>query len=92
LRDGVPGPWRAVLVSPHVNLATDIDSAKAGWVAAVDKESIKTALVEALSSKPERQRRGLAGRDLASKFSWPTIAASLHQLYESILPKTRAAN
>jgi glycosyltransferase involved in cell wall biosynthesis len=80
LAHGVP-----VLISPHVNLAGAIESAGAGWIAAVDKNSLQKVLAEALRSEDERRRRGTAGRSLASKFSWPAVAASLCELYGSIL-------
>ncbi len=42
-----------VLVSPDVNLATEIVSANAGWVAAVEKDALTAKLAEALSDEDE---------------------------------------
>ncbi len=77
---GVP-----VLISPHVNLAPDIQAAGAGWIAAVCKVSIESALAEALGSESERQKRGKAGRSLALNFGWPVIAGRLCDAYRAVL-------
>lgn len=77
---GVP-----VLLSPSVNLAEDIQSRHAGWIADIDKKSIMHALVEALSSSQERRRRGMAGKAFASGFAWEHVAAGLSALYREII-------
>lgn len=83
---GVP-----VLISPHVNLAPEILATQAGWIAAVDKDSLEAALSEALSSDVELQRRGQAGLALANGFAWPVIATRLTDLYASVLQDTSAS-
>jgi glycosyltransferase involved in cell wall biosynthesis len=77
---GVP-----VLVSPQVNLAEQIETAGAGWVAEIDEVKLKTAMAEALGSKSERVRRGRAGQDLAKNFTWPQVATQLNELYQSVV-------
>ena len=74
-----------VLVSPHVNLATEIVSAKAGWIAAVDKDALAARLAEALRDEEELARRGRAGKQLSQKYSWDNAARGLVQLYSGIL-------
>lgn len=74
-----------VLVSPHVNLAEEIVLANAGWIATVDRESLKTRLAEALADDAERARRGVAGKQLALKYSWESAARNLKELYREIL-------
>ena len=81
-----------VLISPQVNLAPEIEAAGAGWIAAVEKNSLEAALKEALSSDEERGRRGEAGRMLANSFAWPVVAAKLADLYTSILKSTTSSN
>ena len=81
---GVP-----VLISPHVNLAPEILEAQAGWIAAVDKDSLEAALSQALSSDVELQRRGEAGLKLSTCFDWPVVAAKLTELYVSVLQTDR---
>jgi glycosyltransferase involved in cell wall biosynthesis len=74
-----------VLVSPQVNLAPEIEAARAGWIAEVEKDSLESALAEALSSDEERNRRGAAGLALANNFAWPVVAAKLAELYAAIV-------
>src|SRR5258706_4851877 len=77
---GVP-----VLISPHVNLAPQILAAQAGWIAAVDRDSLETALSQALKSEAELRRRGEAGLRLANSFGRPVVATLLTDLYVSVL-------
>ena len=76
---GVP-----VLISPQVNLAPEIEAAGAGWIAAVSKNSVEQALLDALSSREELVRRGSAGREYAAKFQWPRISKQLVELYGAV--------
>lgn len=76
---GVP-----VLISPHVSLAPEIEDAGAGWIAPVSKRSVQQALIDACSSKEALVRRGLAGKEFATKFQWPFIARQLIDLYEAV--------
>ncbi|HKR61814.1 MAG TPA: glycosyltransferase, partial [Pyrinomonadaceae bacterium] len=82
LAEGVP-----VLISPHVNLAPQIEKAEAGWISSLETGALRSALAAALSSKEERQKRGLAGRTLAKNFTWPIIAQQLTDLYMSVASK-----
>ena len=79
---GVP-----VLVSPHVNLAPDIEKAGAGWVAALNKENLARTLAEALGSEQERKHRGHKARALAQNFAAPTVARRLFDLYQSLISR-----
>lgn len=74
-----------VLVSPGVNLAPEIVTANAGWVAAIDKESLTEKLAEALSDEAERAKRGRAGQQLSKQYSWEDAARNLVQLYQQVL-------
>lgn len=76
---GVP-----VLVSPDVGLASEIESAGAGWVSPVGAESLCTTLTDTLSNDRELRKRGDAGRTLAAKFDWSTVAEELIRLYDSV--------
>jgi glycosyltransferase involved in cell wall biosynthesis len=77
-----------VLVSPHVNLAPDIEDACAGWVAELNKEKLAGTLEEALGSVEERERRGDKARALAQNFSAPIIAKRLSDMYQSLIDRT----
>ena len=74
-----------VLVSPGVNLAPEIVTAGAGWVAPIDKEALTAKLEEALSDEAELAKRGRAGQQLSRQYSWENAAKHLVQLYEHIL-------
>ena len=74
-----------VLVSPNVNLATEIESANAGWVAPVDREALSAKLREVLANREELTRRGRAGKQLSQKYSWENAARGLVQLYQDVL-------
>lgn len=74
-----------VLVSPGVNLAPEIVTANAGWIAAIDPEALAAKLVEALSDEAERAKRGRAGQQLSRQYSWENAARNLVQLYQQVL-------
>jgi glycosyltransferase involved in cell wall biosynthesis len=74
-----------VLVSPHVNLAAEIDSVGAGWISDVNKDALAGRLAEVLSDEEALERRGRAGRELSRKYSWEAAATELTRLYEEIL-------
>jgi glycosyltransferase involved in cell wall biosynthesis len=77
---GVP-----VLVSPHVNLAPEIEAAGAGWVAPLEREALESTLTDTLRDADERARRGAAGRELVRhRFTWDAVADQLAALYSAI--------
>jgi glycosyltransferase involved in cell wall biosynthesis len=73
-----------VLVSPGVNLAPEIVTANAGWVAAIDKEALTAKLAEALSDQAELAKRGRAGQQMSRQYSWENAAKHLVQLYREV--------
>jgi glycosyltransferase involved in cell wall biosynthesis len=77
-----------VLVSPNVNLAAEIVSANAGWIAAVDKDALAAKLTEALTNPEELARRGRAGKQLSQKYTWENVAAGLVSLYTEVLAQS----
>ena len=74
-----------VLVSPHVNLADEIASANAGWIAAVETAALSATLADALSDREELARRGRAGKLLSHNYAWDRIADELVGLYTEIV-------
>jgi glycosyltransferase involved in cell wall biosynthesis len=74
-----------VLVSPSVNLATEIAANNAGWIAAIDKDALAAKLAEALHDEEELIRRGRAGKQLSQRYSWENSARDLTRLYQEIL-------
>jgi len=78
-----------VLVSPNVNLAAEIVSANAGWIAAVDKNALAEKMAEALADDDELAKRGRAGKQLSQEYSWENAATGLASLYEEVLTQRR---
>ena len=78
-----------VLISPNVNLATEIASANAGWIAAIDRDALAAKLSEALSDDDELMKRGRAGKQLSQKYSWENTATELIKLYDTIQNRAR---
>ena len=77
LISGVP-----VLVSRHVNLASDIAAYGAGWVVDLDRQSLESGLRSALADPAEQRRRGCAGRKLVlERFTWTAVVKDLINLY-----------
>lgn len=74
-----------VLVSPYVNLAEEIDSAGAGWIAPVEKHALAAKLAQALNDDLELEQRGRAAKQLSGKYSWEATARGLTRLYGEIL-------
>jgi glycosyltransferase involved in cell wall biosynthesis len=75
-----------VLVSAHVNLADEINLANAGWVVPLDNLALRDTLVEILRDDAERERRGRAGRELATaRFRWDSVGAEVTRLYRSLV-------
>jgi glycosyltransferase involved in cell wall biosynthesis len=74
-----------VLVSPGVNLATEIAAANAGWIATIAKDALASKLAEALRDEEELTRRGWAGKQLSQKYSWENAARELVRLYQEIV-------
>jgi glycosyltransferase involved in cell wall biosynthesis len=74
-----------VLVSPHVNLATEIGETNAGWIAPVDAQALATTIAAALSNAEELAKRGRAGKLLSLRYSWERVATDLARLYTEII-------
>lgn len=75
---GVP-----VLLSPHVNLAEEIEAAHGGWI--LDLDDVGRGLAAVLQDKTERERRGRAAYQFAQRYSWQRTAAELARLYQEIV-------
>ncbi|HYG82124.1 MAG TPA: glycosyltransferase, partial [Pyrinomonadaceae bacterium] len=78
---GVPA-----VVSRRVNLAAEIEEARAGWVTGLEQHELERTLAEAMSDRLERERRGRAGREFASRhLAWPQVSSDLVALYQSVI-------
>jgi glycosyltransferase involved in cell wall biosynthesis len=74
---GVP-----VLVSPHINLACEIEAADAGWI--IDREAVSDGLSTVLADESELARRGRAAHQFSLAYSWQRTARELAQLYRQL--------
>ena len=71
-----------VLLSRQVGLASEVLTAKAGWVVNLDAAGLRDGLLEATSAPPELLARGVAARALVrSRFTWPRIADAWNIAY-----------
>ena len=75
---GVP-----VLLSPHVNLAREIEAANAGWIVELDR--FNDGLAAVLENEAERARRGKAAHEFSLRYSWQKTATDLIDLYRQIV-------
>jgi glycosyltransferase involved in cell wall biosynthesis len=76
---GVP-----VIISPHVNLAPEVEEAGAGWVTPLEVGALESTLAEIMGDPHGRARRGAAGKDLVRRrFTWGAVANQLVLLYDS---------
>ncbi|HSD47741.1 MAG TPA: glycosyltransferase [Pyrinomonadaceae bacterium] len=72
---GVP-----VLVTPEVNLAPEIETAKAGWV--IGREDLGWGLDGLIKDESDLSKRGEEAYEFAKRYSWEKTAADLINLYE----------
>jgi glycosyltransferase involved in cell wall biosynthesis len=80
---GVP-----VLLSPQVNLASEVEAAAAGWMA--EHDELTGALGAVLADDAERARRGKSACLFAQRYSWEKTATDLIDLYEEVRCSTRS--
>ena len=84
---GVP-----VLVSPHVNLAAEIEAAGAGWVVTLEHAALVASLRDAMRDAGERMRRGRAGRALVCRrFTWSAVGEQLLAVYRKATDQSMMA-
>jgi glycosyltransferase involved in cell wall biosynthesis len=75
-----------VIVSRHVALADEIESAQAGWICGDDAAALANTLRTALADPDERRRRGQRAARLArTTFSWKSCAEKLAIGYRGLL-------
>lgn len=76
---GVP-----VIVSPHVNLAPEVEAAGAGWVAPLESGALESVLAASMCDARGRAQRGAAGQELVRRrFTWGAVADQLVSVYGS---------
>jgi len=81
-----------VVVSEHVNLASGIARANAGWVTSLERADFSRVLGEAMMSDEERRRRGRAGKSFVEEnLSWEHAARELETLYSTVIAEAGAS-
>jgi glycosyltransferase involved in cell wall biosynthesis len=74
-----------VFISRQVNLAAEIEAARAGWVVEPGRLAMEGSLAAALEDTDGRRVRGHSGYELVhARFTWPRVAAQLVKMYDSI--------
>jgi glycosyltransferase involved in cell wall biosynthesis len=79
----------APVVTPGVNLATDLETAGAGWRADETPDAFAAVLRHVMHDEAGRRDRGRRARAFAEQFRWPTIGRQLGDLYDG-LARSRA--
>lgn len=81
-----------VLVSPHVNLAAEIEAAGAGWIVPLEHAALVASLRDAMRDGDERMRRGRAGRALVCRrFTWSAVGEQLLAMYRAATEQSMMA-
>jgi len=76
---GVPA-----VVTPGVNLASEVDRAGAGWTVERSLADIAAGLYRAMTENPERLRRSAAARTFAQRFRWKAVGGALLDFYATV--------
>ena len=77
---GVP-----VILTPGVNIATDVAEASAGWLADATADGLGDVLRRAMLDQADRVRRSANARQFAQAYSWDRAAMALSQWYSDII-------
>ena len=67
------------LVTPGTNMADVIREYDAGWICDADKQSIKDALLIAISEKEKYRERSANALELAKQYDWGKLAEDFHK-------------
>ncbi len=85
LARGVPA-----VVSSHVLIGDDLETANAAWVTANDRASLATTLLHAMTDEGAREEKSIAARKFARNLAWPQVASRLMEVYASLLTEAPA--
>lgn len=77
-----------VIVTPDIQIASEISAAKAGLVVEGEVDKLFDALAQLLNSPSLRSTLGNNGKDLAkARYAWQAIAKDIVTIYESIIQR-----
>ena len=83
LANGLP-----VIITPDIQIAPEIATAKAGLVVPGEEEPLANAIAQLLASPQQRQILGENGKNLVKqRYSWRTIANNLADVHVSIIER-----
>jgi glycosyltransferase involved in cell wall biosynthesis len=72
----------AVVVSPAVNIAPDVEEARSGIVADASPDAFAAGLLEVLGDASRRQSLQDAAPEFAARYDWSVVAPKLLDMYE----------
>jgi hypothetical protein len=74
-----------VIVSTQVDLSSDVDRTRSGWVTDGSDAALADDVDRGTIGCRGSRSRGVAARGLARRFTWPLVASRLCQQYEMIV-------
>jgi glycosyltransferase involved in cell wall biosynthesis len=74
-----------VVLTPHVNIASDAAAAGAAIVTRADAADLGTQLVRLLDDAALRQRLGVRAREHAKQYDWGRIGVELSRIYRDVV-------
>ena len=77
------------IVTPGVNLASELRRHDAGWVVERNADAVASAMRTAVADTA-RAERGRRAQQLASRFQWPTVAQGLDAMYRRAIDQHAA--
>ncbi|HYN10673.1 MAG TPA: glycosyltransferase [Vicinamibacterales bacterium] len=84
---GVPA-----IVSPEVNLASEIEANQAGWIVPRDRTALAEGLGRAIADPAGIVERRVRARAFADRYRWSTVGEALLRLYDDILSRRAAVD
>jgi glycosyltransferase involved in cell wall biosynthesis len=82
---------RAIVVSPQVNIAPEIDAAGAGIVVERTVEAFGAAIAQLLGDDQRRRAVGEAARSFALRYDWANVAPQMLAMYERVALREKVA-
>jgi len=73
------------LVTTGTNMAEEINSMNAGWIAEVNSESIKIALDKLVEEKENLKIKGLHALKLSQRYDWDSLASESNEIYTNLI-------
>jgi glycosyltransferase involved in cell wall biosynthesis len=81
---------RAIVISPGVNIAPEIEAAGAGVVAPLDAEAFAAEIAALLRDGARRAALGVRAREFARRYDWSIVGPRLVEMYEDIAGRRRS--